>query len=86
MTRDEFRRRIEALGFSQSSLARRMIELGDSRTFAAVLRSVSNYATGVTGVPGEIGVILTLLERDPGARISVAPVRGPGRPRRLRSA
>lgn len=82
MTDREFRERLAALGFNQSSFARRLIELGDPRSFAAVLRSVANYATGATGVPGEMAVILTLLARDPAVARSTAPARRAGRPRK----
>ena len=80
MTDQEFRERLAVLGYSQSSFARALIEMGDPRPFTTVLRAISNYCRGATGVPPEMPVILRMME--------VAGVRAPaplavGRPRRL---
>jgi hypothetical protein len=40
-----------------------MRALGDPRSEATILRSISNHATGKTPVRGEMWVVLTLLER-----------------------
>jgi len=63
MTNTEFRAALERLGFNQSSFARQLIELGDPRPFATIIRNISNYCRGATSVPGEMCVILYLLER-----------------------
>jgi len=85
MTNEEFRGRLEVLGFNQSEFAQRMVELGDPRPFKAVLRRVNGYATGERKVPGELAVVLTLLAVLPGER--GAPTgRGAGRPRTARPA
>jgi hypothetical protein len=62
MSAEEFRAALKRLGFNQSTFARRLIELGDPRSFSAVIRNISNYCRGATSVPGEMSVILTLLE------------------------
>jgi hypothetical protein len=84
LTEQEFRNRLTQLGFNQSSFARRLIELGDPRSFTTVLRSIANYATGVTSVPGELVVVLNLMGGSAAAR-GASGTRGPGRPRRLAS-
>ena len=63
MTDAEFRAALERLGFNQSSFARYLIDNGDPRTFRTLLRSVSNWCRGIYPVPGEIHVVLTLLQR-----------------------
>jgi len=60
---DGFRERIDALGFTQSSLAREMQRLGDPRPWKTILRNISNWARGATDVPGEMWVVLHLLEK-----------------------
>lgn len=80
MTDQDFRSCLTALGFNQSSFARRLIELGDPRSFSTILRSVTNHACGVTGVPGEMVVILRLMERYPAIR-GAPSARKAGRPR-----
>lgn len=58
-----FRQELADLGFNQSSFTRRLIELGDPRPFATLLRSVQNYAIGTSSLPGEMVVILGLMRR-----------------------
>jgi hypothetical protein len=58
-----FRQELAELGFNQSSFTRRLIELGDPRPFATLLRSVQNYAIGTSSLPGEMVVILGLMRR-----------------------
>ena len=60
----EFRAAIARLGLSQSGLARKMRELGDPRSMSTILRSIANWCRGETGVPGEMWVVITLLERE----------------------
>jgi hypothetical protein len=60
----DFNVELDMLGLSQSGLARLMKELGDPRSFPTILRSVSNWCRGVTAVPGEAWVMVTLLARD----------------------
>jgi len=85
MTDQEYCARLAAWGFSQSAFARRLIALGDPRSFPTVLRSVSNQATGAVGVSAEMTVILTLMERYPAIR-GVPEVRAAGRPRKAAAA
>ena len=80
MTDAEFRGALKALGMSQSAFARTLMELGDPRSFTTVLRSVSNYARGETGVPASVVVSLNLMKR---GRIKPKAVRKPGRPRKI---
>ena len=72
MSGQEFRKRLEALGFSQTAFARRLVELGDPRSVEQVLRSISNYASGVTKVPGFVIVILNLMDASDAARGEVS--------------
>lgn len=66
---ETFRAALDRLGLSQSGLARLMRELGDPRSQPTLLRSVSNWCTGATAVPGEMWVVIRLLERQrPGVR------------------
>jgi len=81
MTDQEFREALESLGFNQSSFARRMIELGDPRSFETALRTISNYARGASGVPAEMEVVLRAMERFPAFR-GQPLTRGAGRPRK----
>ena len=62
MSGTEFRAALADLGFTQSSFVRKLIELGDHRKFETILRSVANYARGVSCVPGEMCVVLNLLK------------------------
>lgn len=64
MTDAEFRAALERLGFNQSTFARRLQALGDPRSFQTILRSVSNWCRGAVAVPGEMCVVLTLLQQD----------------------
>ena len=63
MTRPEYRDTLARLGYTQSGLARTMIEMGDPRSFNTVLRAISAQSSGESKVSGEMCVILTLLER-----------------------
>lgn len=60
----EFRERLSRLGETQTSLARRLSNLGDRRNFLATLRSVQRMANGEARVSGEMIAILQLMERD----------------------
>jgi hypothetical protein len=81
MTDQEFRGLLEDMGFNQSSFARRLIELGDPRSFETALRSIANYARGASGVPAEMVVVLRVMERWPAVR-GKPVTRGAGRPRK----
>jgi hypothetical protein len=72
MSGQEFRKRLAALGFSQTAFARRLVELGDPRSVEQVLRSISNYASGATKVPGFVMVILNLMDASDAARGEVS--------------
>ncbi len=60
---ETFREALGRLGLSQSGLARLMRELGDPRSEPTILRSVANWCRGVYAVPGEMWVVIRLLER-----------------------
>ena len=62
MTAGEFRGALARLGLSQSGLARWMAENGDPRPPKTILRSISNWARGVTEPPGELAIVLRLFE------------------------
>jgi hypothetical protein len=81
MSGQEFRKRLAALGFSQTAFARRLVELGDPRSVEQVLRSISNYASGATKVPGFVIVILNLMDASDAARGEVSG-RRMGRPKK----
>jgi hypothetical protein len=72
MSGQEFRKRLEALGFGQTAFARRLVELGDPRSVEQVLRLISNYASGATKVPGFVIVILNLMDASDAARGEVS--------------
>ena len=57
----EFRARIAALGLTQSSLARRMKQLGDDRDEKNILRSIQRMVAGDARVSGEMRALLGLL-------------------------
>jgi hypothetical protein len=59
----DLRARIAALGMTQSSLARRMKELGDDRDEKNILRSIQRMVAGDARVSGEMRALLGLLER-----------------------
>ena len=61
MNEQDFAATIKRLGYSQSSLARKMHELGDPRSVPTILRSIANYHRGIHSVPGEMVVLLKLL-------------------------
>lgn len=80
MTNAEFAQWLERQGYDQSSFARTLIELGDPRSFTAVVRLVNNQARGETKVSGEMAVICRLMER---ARVKAPAPRRAGRPRKV---
>ena len=57
-----FRAKLAALGISQSALARLMLEHGDDRQKATILRSLSRMASGEARVSGEMRALLGTLE------------------------
>ena len=61
MTSDEFRLAISRAGYSQSTLASRLMDLGDPRPRVTILRNLSNYTNGTTRVPGEMIAFVNLL-------------------------
>jgi hypothetical protein len=61
MSPDEFRAWLERHSLTQASFARLMRDLGDPRSPATILRSVSNWCRGVTALPGEMCVVTRLL-------------------------
>ncbi len=61
MTAEAFKAALAKLDLTQSGFARRMRELGDPRSLATILRTVSAYSSGTHKVPGEMHVILRLL-------------------------
>ena len=69
---DTFRAALGRLGLSQSGLARLMRGLGDPRSETTILRSVANWSRGVYAVPGEMWVIIRLLEQE---RASAVPAK-----------
>lgn len=62
MSAAAFRDRLDRLGLSQSALAREMARQGDPRPVPTILRSISNWARAEYAVPGEMWVVLTLME------------------------
>ena len=58
-----FRDKLAALGISQSALARLMLEHGDDRQKATILRSLSRMASGEARVSGEMRALLGTLDR-----------------------
>jgi hypothetical protein len=54
---------LEELEETPMELAKRMIELGDHRSFQAILRSLQRMSSGDTGVSGEMLVIVKMLVR-----------------------
>jgi hypothetical protein len=61
-TGPEFRTWLERSDLTQSGLARLMREMGDPRSQPTLLRSISNWATGATALPGEMHVLMRLLQ------------------------
>jgi hypothetical protein len=57
-----FRDRLARLGMSQAALARLMLERGDDRQSATILRSISRMASGDARVSGEMRALLGTLE------------------------
>jgi hypothetical protein len=57
-----FRAKLDALGISQSALARLMLARGDDRQMATILRSLSRMASGDARVSGEMRALLGTLE------------------------
>lgn len=70
-----FRGEIADLGYTQSSLARRMAALGDTRDPKVILRGISRMATGAVAVSGEMRVILALLRAGEAKRQAASDVR-----------
>ena len=60
---DDFRAALAWLGFSQSSLARFMVEMGDDRTEKNILRSIQRMVAGDSRISGEMRVMLGVVER-----------------------
>lgn len=60
---DDFRAVLARLGFSQSSLARFMVEMGDDRDEKNVLRSIQRMVSGDSRISGEMRVMLGVMER-----------------------
>ena len=58
-----FRGKLTALGLSQHGLARLMLDLGDDRQLATILRCLSRMASGEARVAGEMRAFLGILER-----------------------
>jgi hypothetical protein len=58
----DLRAEIEALGFNQSSFARRLQELGDNRPIKSIIRSVQRMVSGEARVGGETRGVVGLLE------------------------
>ena len=58
----ELRARIAALGLNQSSLARRMKQLGDNRDEKNILRSIQRMVSGDARFSGEMRALLGLME------------------------
>lgn len=56
--------KLATLGFTQSQLARRLGELGDTRSLSSAVRSIQRAAAGETRLSPELRVILGMLERD----------------------
>ncbi len=57
-----FRNKLATLGMGQSALARLMLERGDDRQMATILRSLSRMASGDARVSGEMRALLGVLE------------------------
>jgi hypothetical protein len=57
----ELRAQIASLGLNQSSLARRMKQLGDDRDEKNILRSIQRMVSGDARVSGEMRALLGLL-------------------------
>jgi thioredoxin-like negative regulator of GroEL len=63
MTNTDLLAALERLGMSQAEFARKLIELGDTRRFDTLIRSLSNQTRGTFPVAGEVRVIINLLEQ-----------------------
>ena len=59
----DLRAKIATLGFSQTGLARRMIELGDDRTEKNIVRSIQRMIAGDARVSGEMRAMLGLMAK-----------------------
>ncbi len=62
LTKD-FQADMQELEETQRELAKRMIDLGDHRSFQAILRGLQRMVAGDTGVSGETRVIVKMLLR-----------------------
>lgn len=60
---EAFRADLQELQETPVELARRMQDMGDHRSFQAILRSIQRMAAGDTGVSGEMRVIVKALLR-----------------------
>ena len=60
---ESFRADLAELEESMVELAKRMQDMGDHRSFQAILRSIQRMAAGDTGVSGEMRVIVRALLR-----------------------
>ena len=56
-----FRERLHVLGIGQSALARLMLEHGDDRQLATILRSLGRMANGDARVSGEMRALLGVM-------------------------
>ena len=72
----EIRARIAALGLNQSSLARRMKQLGDDRDEKNILRSIQRMVAGDARFSGEMRALLGLMEEMKRQSGDARPVRG----------
>jgi hypothetical protein len=72
---EEFRAFLVEISESQSSFARRMLNLGDDRGATTVLRHVQRIANGTVKLSGEMRVIMTLL-REKIVKPENAPIDG----------
>jgi hypothetical protein len=60
---EAFRNDLQELEETPMELAKRMQDMGDHRSFQAILRSIQRMAAGNTGVSGEMRVIVRALLR-----------------------
>jgi len=61
---EAFRKALEDLGETPTSLAARMHRLGDRRPVGTILRGIQRMASGETRVSGEMHVIIGMMDRD----------------------
>ena len=58
-----FRSKLETLGLSKNGLAQLMLDFGDDRQPATIVRCLRRMATGEARVAGEMRAFLGILER-----------------------